>query len=332
MSLTPPLQTELCDALVERIVAAIDADAGAGPSDRAWLGNLIEHARATLARTIAQSLAEDHWLYVRIPIDPVGGRRMLLQQIVPMVRDVQRTMPILGWWWLCKRDMRGAAIRLRLFVAPDASQRVAETIRLRLDGLGHAFTMPCYEPELLLFGGPHGMRAAHDFFCADSAFLAAWAEKQPADRGALIPEGLSVALTMRMLQAAGLDLFERWDVFDRVAGKRVAGSADDSRFARYEALARQIVAAGHDRVLQRFADEGDGAVAEHITFLDAFGRRLSGLYLDGFLECGLREFFVPIILFHWNRLLMPPYGHFGLSHAMAQELSRVVRQGASARE
>ena len=69
MSLNHSRQTDLCDAIVERtvertvelIVAAIDGDADAGgwPADRAWLGNLVEHTRATLSRTIAQSLAEE---------------------------------------------------------------------------------------------------------------------------------------------------------------------------------------------------------------------------------------------------------------------------------
>jgi len=49
-------------------------------------------------------------------------------------------------------------------------------------------------------------------------------------------------------------------------------------------------------------------IDEYGAFLDAFGRNISYLF-DGRLECGLREFLVPIISVHWNRVRLTPFGH-----------------------
>jgi thiopeptide-type bacteriocin biosynthesis protein len=269
------------------------------------------------------------WLYFRIRSDITRGRGLLVDEIAPMVREVARILPIEGWWWLFKSDSHGPAIRLRVSVSPDARARVAEAMSAALTASHNEFSMPYYEPELLLFGGPYGIDAAHEFFCADSAFVASWAERERSTKGALIPEGLSLALVMRLLQAAGLDLFERWDVFHGVARMRVFGNRKDSRYQPYEALAQRIVSAGPNKVVQLYLDneeqKGDRMLATHVAFLDAFGRKLSALYSEGFLECGLRELCVPLILFHWNRLLLSPFAHFGLSHAVAEELERAVR-------
>ena len=269
------------------------------------------------------------WLYFRIRSDPRLGRSLLVDGIAPMVRDMARALPIEGWWWLFKSDSRGSAIRLRVSVPPDACTRVAAAMSAALTAAGHEFSLPYYEPELLLFGGPHGIDAAHEFFCADSAFVSAWAGRERSATGALIPEALSLALVLRLLHAAGLDLFERWDVFHGVARMRTFGNLEDPRYQPYEALVQRILSAGPGKIVQLYLDDAqrkdDGLLAAHVAFLDTFGRDLSALYSGGFLECGLREFCVPLILFHWNRLLLSPFAHFGLSHALARELDRAIR-------
>ena len=251
---------------------------------------------------------------------------MLVHEVAPMVRAVRDTHPVKAWWWLYKTDLLGPAIRLRVLPSRYAGRQVADAVRQGLGALGHTCSMPCYEPELLLFGGTYGMRAAHDWFSADSEFLVSWAATDVSGRGPLIPEALSLALVMHMLRAAGLDVFECWDVFHAVAQKRVFGNPEDKRFRKYEELAQRVISAGPTRVLELYQAGQNRLLADHVVALSELGRRLRSLYATGCLECGLREFFVPLILFHWNRLMLSPYAHFGLSHAVAQELWRVVRR------
>jgi thiopeptide-type bacteriocin biosynthesis protein len=326
MLVTDPNIAELRLALAQRIAAVLDGDDALLPLEDGVRGHLLECLGNAVGRTVIESLAGQRWSYFRIGLEPARARHLLVRELAPMLRDVARTNAIDGWWWLFKTDVRGPAIRLRLFARRDAIARVEDDVRSRLAAHGYEFSMPRYEPELLLFGGPHGMRLAHELFCADSAFLSAWAEREGKDTGALIPEALSLALTMRMLEAAGLDVFERWDVFHAVAMKRAFASTADRRFAPYEQLAHRVLTAGHDKVLALYASEGHPELVAHLAFIDAFGPRLSASYFDGLLECGRRELCVPLVLFHWNRLLLSPFAHFGLSHAMTQEYQRVIRQ------
>lgn len=323
-------RVKLCAALAQSTAAVLSKHLDGIPGRLGRVGILVEETGAIIERAVARSLSQEQWLYFRISSDPSKSKGLVAHELGPLLRDVGHIHPFKGWWWLYKADVRGPAVRLRVFVSNESSSEVEAAIKSRLSKLHHDFTMPCYEPEILLFGGPHGMQAAHEFLCADSAFLASWAETDSSPTGSLIPEGLSLALIMRVLQAANFDLFERWDVFDRVAQKRAFGQHDDKRFQRYAELVRKIIAAGPDQVFELYASTKSRLLTDHVAFLDKFGRTMSSLYINGLLECGLREFFVPIILFHWNRLLLSPFAHFGLSHAVAHELARLSRQGMNA--
>jgi len=295
-------------------------------------GVLVERAGAAIQRTIADFAGADRWLYFRVSADVSAGSRVVTREIAPMLRRLKNSHSIKGWWWLYKIDSRGAAVRLRIFVPPGASREVEMAIGAQLADLGRDFRMLCYEPELRLFGGADGMRAAHEYFCADSEFLAAWPQEDEPLQNPIIPEGLSVALILRVLRSSGLDLFECWDVFDRICERRRIGHPSDERFARYQELAKKVIQAGPQRIFELYRGEKAHLIDEYGAFLDAFGRNISFIYFDGRLECGLREFLVPIILFHWNRVRLTPFGHFGLPHSVAQELARLSHKGATERK
>lgn len=318
---------ELYAALAACIGSLLSAQCNAnGDRRETKVGILVERAGATIERMIRDFADSDRWLYFRVATDSSEGSRLVAHQIAPMLRRLKNNHSINGWWWLNKIDSRGAAVRLRVFV-PSASREVELAIRAQLAEFGRDFRVLCYEPELRLFGGIDGMRAAHEYFCADSEFLAAWGQEGEPQQKPIIPEGLSVALILRILRSAGLDLFECWDVFDRVCDKRRIGHTSDARFARYQELARKVVQARPDRIFRLYRGEKARLLSEYGAFLDAFGRKINLIYFDGRLECGLREFLVPIILFHWNRVRLTPFGHFGLSHSVAQELARLSHKG-----
>ena len=66
-----------------------------------------------------------------------------------------------------------------------------------------------YEPEIVAFGGPAGMRTVHDLFCADTQGVLTWLRQKPPGLGR---RELSVLLFSGLLRGAGLDGFECGDV------------------------------------------------------------------------------------------------------------------------
>ncbi len=63
-----------------------------------------------------------------------------------------------------------------------------------------------YEPETVAFGGPAGIQAAHDLFCAGSRGILDYARQNVPGLGR---RELSVLLINALLRAADLDVFER---------------------------------------------------------------------------------------------------------------------------
>jgi hypothetical protein len=100
-----------------------------------------------------------------------------------------------------------------------------------------------YEPETAAFGGPTAIPLVHDLFCADSrGVLDYLRHPQPGLGG----RELSRLLLGTFLHAAGLDWFERGDVFARVAQFRPADHADDERFATLTAHVGGLLAVAPD--------------------------------------------------------------------------------------
>jgi thiopeptide-type bacteriocin biosynthesis protein len=294
------------------------------------VGYIVEQADAAIHRAITESAEGERWLYFRLAMEDAGHDKIISHEIAPLMQGLKSVSLINGWWWLYKRDPHGLAARLRIAMPEPAFREVEIAVAARCGRLGRSYRVLQYEPELRLFGGSRGMKAAHQHFCEDSAFLAAWARQDGSPSLPIIPEGLSLALTIRLLRAAGLDLFECWDVFDRVCDKRRLGNLDDSRLAGYRTLAAKVAQAAPEQIFQLYSGtEQAKLIKDYVSFLDNFGHGLAGIYYEGQLECGLREFLVPIILFHWNRVGLKPFGQFGLSHSIAYEFARLTRKGTA---
>jgi thiopeptide-type bacteriocin biosynthesis protein len=291
------------------------------------LDTWIEQAGAAVYQLLLRNADAEHWLYFRIAVQSnQQANRILAQEIAPLLKKLGAQYPILGWWWINKMDVCGNALRLRVHVS-DAQTEAGPALEKHFKDVGWNVAQLRYEPELCLFGGPAGIRLAHAYFCFESEFLADWM-RQSDESDHVLPEGLSLAIVLRTLRAAGLDLFEQWDVFDRLCHKRpqTAGSTTPSSI---QAVASKVVHAGPGPVFELYAGEKADLLKKYGETLDSFGQELARAVYAGQLECGLREFLTPLILFHWNRTGFLPRLQAALSWSVAGELRTLSRQPAT---
>lgn len=293
------------------------------------VGGAVEVAVGAVRRILQEYTGIERWLYFRLGLKPGERTGAFVQQAALRVRHLKCNYPIEGWWWLNKRDADGAAIRLRIRIPISACRDVETAIKAELLGLDRQLTSLCYEPEICLFGGISGAALAHKFMCADSEFIADWMMVGHGENLQVIPEGLSLAIILRLLRSAGLDLFETWDVFDRVCEKRSAKSLSAETILTLRRFAQKLLIHGCDRVFSLYSDTRAVLIEGYQHFLDSFGADLQHAYFQGRLECGLREFLAPLILFHWNRAALAPAIQAGLAIAMASELEIASRKGTS---
>jgi thiopeptide-type bacteriocin biosynthesis protein len=125
---------------------------------------------------------------------------------------------------------------------------------------------------------------------------------------------LSILLITAMTAAAGLDWFERGDVFDRVAQLRPdlpTGSAD--RLKQLTSQLRQLLAAPLQTLL---ADLGFAEIATPwLSTFEHAGRQFSTAADQQLLTRGTRAVLAHAIIFHWNRLGLPATTQAILAHA-----------------
>jgi thiopeptide-type bacteriocin biosynthesis protein len=288
------------------------------------LGALVEYAGATLIRVLAETDSPS-WLYLRISVEAGQGNSIMTRHVDPLLRDLEIDCQLQGWWWINKVDSCGAALRVRVSVPWQARIKLRSVLLAKLKAAGFASVVLRYEPEICLFGGPEGIRLAHDHFCAESRFLTAWMANSDQIKCPVIPEGLSLALIVAMLQASGLDIFEIWDVFSRVYAKRRFFPEVYEGSEKFGRLARKVLEAGSNEVLALYEGAAPGLLLGYKKYICQFGQELNRAYFGGRLECGLREFLTPVILFHWNRIELSPFHQFALSHAMTKELECISR-------
>jgi thiopeptide-type bacteriocin biosynthesis protein len=258
--------------------------------------------------------AEADWYEVRLQFpDWSSAETIGAERLGPLLDDLQAGGLVAGWWFLRKHP----CWRLRLLRADTAA------VNNGLDSLARQGAITrwrpaVYEPETAAFGGHVGMRAAHELFCADSRGVLDYVRRPPG----LGRRELSVLLIGGLLRAAGLDEFERGDVFARVAALRPTPSESD--VARSNPLVdsvRALLSVPVHPGSGPFAP-GEAAVfaAPWLTAWQDAGRQLRTAAADGHLDRGLRALLTHVVIFHWNRLNLSARTQAVLAHAAAAAL------------
>lgn len=290
-------------------------------------GALIEAVQATIWREFPHGPSD--WIYFRVAIASDEDRNRLVTDIGAELRRNATRFRICGWWWLNKTDLHGIAIRLRVWLPPEQKAGCKKWLQELMKLWGHEVTTLIYEPELRLFGGSAGMELAHKHFCADSEFVSRWLQQRDRITQFAIPPGLSLALVIRFLGACRLDVFECWDVFDRVEDKRAFPDAIGHDTANADSVVAKIIASRFTNFVEAYGPQEGALLKPYGAFLDDLGSKISKAYFAGALDCGVREFLVPIILFHWNRAGFPAATQYGLAAAAARVLRHLSRKGHS---
>ncbi len=290
--------------------ADLEATAAKGDLDPADLDEALQLYKAAGLAALERRAAHD-WYQVRVELpDWSTAEAVGATQLGPRLDRLHASGELTGWWFLRKHP----CWRLRLHRADTAAVGYLLD-ELTADGVIARWWPTVYEPETAAFGGPAGMDAAHDLFCADTRGVLDYVRH---DAPGLGRRELSILLLSGLLRAAGLDVFECGDVFDRVTRIRPAPADADS--ARIEQLAASV------RVLLSIPDlpaselfTSGGPVAHAAPWLTAFqtaGRQFGDAAARGHLDRGVRAILTHVLIFHWNR--------FGLSAASQGILARAA--------
>ncbi|MEU4231994.1 thiopeptide-type bacteriocin biosynthesis protein [Nonomuraea sp. NPDC026600] len=269
------------------------ADIGVDPAD------LDEAAIVYQAAGLAalEQHAEAGWYQLRVQFpDWDTAEQVGAELLGPCLEQLQADGAISGWWFL--RKPPGWRLRLRDADIPAIDQVLDE---LTAAGALTRWWPTVYEPETAAFGGPAGVQAAHDLFYADSRGVLDYARQNTPDLGR---RELSIVLVNALLQEAGLDWFERGDVFARVAEIRPAPTeTNTTRIEKLTANVRTLLALPAKPDSEPFAPGGHAAfAAPWLTAWQAAGNQLGRAAAEGRLDRGLRALLTHIVIFHWNRL------------------------------
>lgn len=290
------------------------------------MGYVVERAIQAIESGISEQDHSECWIYFRIAVNPRRRKKTIVFDVAESIWESISAVPITRWWWLNKSDVLGPAVRLRLQLPFEHIREAKDEVSLRLTQKGLELSILPYEPELRLFGGVTGIKVAHELFAYDSNFLVAWARQSDIqEQLPLIAPGLSLALMIDLARACGLDLFELWDLFDRIAAKRPL--PDNPLYLKCKALASRVIATEPETLFGLYGGERQNLLFAYRTQIRQCAEQLSIAHFRGDLECGLRESLAPIILFHWNRAGLSSGAQAAISRSAADEFERLSRRG-----
>lgn len=254
----------------------------------------------------------DDWYHVRVALPAWdSAERTISEQVAPRL-DALHTSGMTGPWWFLRKHPHW---RLRIRT-PDES-----AVNELLDTLAAAGTISSwhpglYEPEEAAFGGPHGMTIAHDLFCTDSQGVLTYLQQRQPGLGR---REMSLLLIAGLLHTAGLDIFERGDIFANVARHRPAVNSRDPRFADLVDKVRGLLSVPITIDHPLFVD--GGACVYAMPWLAAHvnaGLQLRHAADDNLLDRGVRAIITHLVIFHWNRLNLSAAAQGALAHAATE--------------
>ena len=219
-----------------------------------------------------------------------------------------------AWWFLRKHP----CWRVRFHNADTATVNGVLT-ELTATGVIDRWWPTIHEPESAAFGGHDGMSIAHTLFCQDTRGVLDYARQHSPGLGR---RELSLLLLNELLRSAGLDTFERGDVFAQVAALRPTPAPGDQN--KIEDLAAKVtIPLSIPRVADSSLFAANGPIAHAAPWLEAFrtaGHCLGEAAAQGLLDRGIRAILTHVLIFHWNRLGLTAASQGILAHAARSAL------------
>jgi thiopeptide-type bacteriocin biosynthesis protein len=257
------------------------------------------------------------WLQTHIEFsDWERAESIAAERIAPTLDELVHSGLAARWWFIRKHPHWRFRVQAAFAEAETALQDELARLWRDLVGAGtlSSWQRTIYEPEVLAFGGPEGMKGAHDLFSSDSRELLAYfrQEKPPLGR-----REVSILLCTKLFRDARLDWFEIGDVWHRVAALRpFDGDAGEDRVKK---LAGDLAS----MLELDTCDEGalfkrGGVLSPLSQWASTFGTTgaaLSDAALAGTLERGVGSVLAQHVIFHWNRLGLSAKRQAIIAHA-----------------
>ncbi|MFF6956183.1 thiopeptide-type bacteriocin biosynthesis protein [Streptomyces sp. NPDC008317] len=262
------------------------------------LSEAIKHYRAAGRASLDAQPSDWHQVNIRFADYPTA-ESAFHAYLLPALRSG----PVGAWWFVRKHPHW----RLRYHPGLDATTEDATNhISAALDssaswGVTTNWHPAPYEPETTAFGGPTGMKLAHELFHADSLGVLDYLHAA-SDSSERLPDAkLASLLAMTlMMRAAHLEYGEQGDVWARVEERRpLPQDVTPDQISTMVAPVRRLLLTDARPLL------GSGALAPvspWIAGLERSGRNLADAAENGQLSLGVRGILARHIIFHWNRM------------------------------
>lgn len=294
---------------------------GASPGDVAArmsipAGDLLSAAEAY--RAAGRTALRDRescggWHQVRVDFtDWQTAEQIAVTRIGPAFAQAEASGTLSRWfftrkttsWRLRWQDTSGSAGRTGGQRAEQSVAGLLGVMAQRGEIIG--WSPAIYEMETHAFGGPYGMELAHRVFHTDSAAILrhlAPTDHQPVIRNRRAE--YSILLCGLLLRSAGLDWYEQGDVWAKVAQHK-RGSAPEHDYGSARTALRRLMTADIRSASSLITV---GPLAPFTEWAAAFsnaGKALRRLSDTARLNRGLRAVLAHHVLFHWNRVGLPP--------------------------
>ncbi|MFI1201633.1 thiopeptide-type bacteriocin biosynthesis protein [Streptomyces sp. NPDC020883] len=293
------------------------------------LSNAIEVYQAA-GEYALEAQAEDAsgWYSVSIQFADWNTAEQIAATVLgPQLEHGQSTGALAGWWFLRKYPCWRLRCRPGAAATHTAARNAMTNIldRLMAGGVVHRWWQTIYEPESMVFGGPHSMDIAHDLFQADSRGVLDYARRHDANARPGTTLGrreLSVLLPSTLFFGAGQEPHEQADVWYRVEQLRPLPSDTPADRLTGMTAALQVLMQLDTSPTSPLFDEGGSLafIAPWATAFESAGQRLSLAAHTGSLPRGVRDILAHHVIFAWNRL--------GLDSRTQGILARAARETA----
>jgi thiopeptide-type bacteriocin biosynthesis protein len=254
------------------------------------------------------------------------AERETVTRLGPVLRQAESDGIIWSWFFIRKPWWRFRYLPATSQSADPARQLVEGTARdMANAGQSLDWARNIYEPETRAFGGDTAMTVAHELFHQDShhifASLSSPAHAQP-DGQYSCPVGrreLSLLLCAAMMKSAGLDHFERGDVWAKVADLRLsARQAPAEEWLGFKTAVQRLTTVDTSPATALRTSGTLRSASAWLTAFEQAGFTLRKLADAGDLTRGLRAVIAHHVIFHWNRIGMPARTQTNLAMAASE--------------